>query len=210
MARFIVIIFLLCAVLQEACAQRTAPFISISGNRGFPAITNPLPYEKPQTLFEYIDSTCTFLNQKKTGWTYTAYFEINDSLQELGIRIISPLPDLLSPAKGDITTNAYDEKPEKDNTGFKPEIYLLKAVAKSEDMNFIEMQDMTPLKMKDRLHPTIRLVSKDEKNLLAPGIYKLVIFTQDRSKPSGAFALQFGSIPRIKMPALYSSPDLKK
>jgi hypothetical protein len=210
MARFIVIIFLLCAVLQEACAQRTAPFISVSGNRGFPTITNPLPYEKPQTLFEYIDSTCTFLNQKKTGWTYTVYFEIKDSLQELGIRIISPLPDLLSPAKGDIMTNAFQEKPEKDNTGFKPEIYLLKAVAKSEDMNFIEMQDMTPLKMKDRLHPTIRLVSKDEKNLLAPGIYKLVIFTQDRSKPSGAFALQFGSIPRMPMPALYSSPNFLK
>jgi len=210
MLRFTLLALLTCTSLGKAGAQRLAPFMSLTGNRGFPAITNPVPYEKPQTFFEHIDSTCAFLHQKKTGWTYTAYFEITDSLQEFGIRLISPISDLLSPGKGDLTSTSYDEKKPSDKGGFKPEFYLLKAVAKSDDMNFIELQDMTPVKQKDRPHPTLRIFSMGNKNLLPPGIYKLMIFTQDRAKPSGSFAIQFGSIPRTPMPVFYPTPELSK
>ena len=191
-------------------AQRLAPFTSLTGNRGYPAITQPVPYEKVQSRFEFIDSTCTYLKQKKTGWTYTAWFEIKDSLQELGIRIISPLPDLMSPAKGDVTTPAFDAKPAKDNSGFKPEIYLLKAVAKSDDMNFIELKDMTPVSQRNWKAPSFRITDKGDGTKLSPGIYQIVIFTQDRAKPQGAFALQFGSIPRIQIPVFVHSPTLLK
>ncbi|MFN8153550.1 MAG: hypothetical protein U0Y08_04585 [Bacteroidia bacterium] len=197
---------LVCSI--SASAQRLAPFLSLSGNRGYPAITNPIPYEKPQSRFEYIDSTCTFLIQKKTGWTYTAYFEVKDSLQELGIRVISPLPDLLSPRKGDIVTPAYESKPANAANGFKPEVYLFKA--KPGDVNFVELEDMTPLQRRNWISPGFRLVDSGNGVKLAPGIYKLVIFTQDRKKPSGSFVVEFGSVPKIQMPVLVSSPEALK
>ena len=188
---------------EISSAQRLSPFLSLSGNRGFPAITKPVPYEKPQCRYEYIDSTCTFLIRKKTGWSYTAYFELKDSLQELGIRVISPLSDLLAPRKGDFVTPAYETKPANITIGFQPELYLFKSKPGNE--NFAELEDMTPLQLRDRVSPGIRLVDSGNGVMLAPGIYKLVIVTQDRTKPSGSFVLEFGSIPKVQMPVLVNS-----
>jgi hypothetical protein len=205
------ICFILALINPDLFAQRVAPFTSVSGGRGYPHLTRPVPYEKVQTRFEYIDSTCAFLQLKKTGWSYTAYFEITDSLQELGLRIISPLPDLLSPHKGDVTTSSFDEKPFNDKTGFHAEWYLFKATNNSGELNFAELKDMTPEKLKDRTHPEFRIVDNGDSLRLPPGIYKLILLSRDRNKPAGSFAIQFGSIPRIRIPLFFSSSDqLKK
>ena len=205
------LVIVLCLIASTNCfAQRLAPFTSLTGNRGYPAITQSVPYEKVQSRFEFIDSTCTYLKENKTGWTYTAWFEIKDSLQEFGVRVVSPLPEMFLPAKGDVLTPSFENNQINDNKGFKPEIIILKAVMKSEDMNFVELKDMTPLNQRTKEMPTFRITDKGDKIKLAPGVYQIVISSQDHTKPQGSFALQFGSIPRIKIPEFVHSPTLLK
>lgn len=187
--------------------QRLPPFLSLTGQRGYPAIHQLLPYEKYQTCFEYIDSTCVFVQQQNNSWSYVAYFEIKDSLQEFGFRIISPLPDLLSPGRGDRVTNAFENKPAGNHSGFTPVFQLRRLDIVKGAMQRTALKDMTPEAQKDRLYPVLRQTDQTNGLRIAPGMYQLIIFTANNSALAGSFALQFGSIPHIPMPVFFTSTD---
>lgn len=187
--------------------QRLPPFLSLTGQRGYPAIHQLLPYEKYQSCFEYIDSTCVFLQQQNYSWSYVAYFEIKDSLQEFGFRIISPLPDLLLPGRGDRVTDAFENKPAVNHSGFTPAFHLRRLENMEGSMKFVELKDTTPEAQKDPIYPALRRTDHANGSWISPGLYQLIIFTKDKPGPAGSFALQFGSIPRIPMPVFFSSMD---
>lgn len=198
------IIFLLLVILllsNTSFAQRTNPFLSITGTRGYPAIQQAVPYEKARTYFDYIDSSNVTIYKVEEQNTFSLYFFIENPLQELGLRFISPLPESFSPNKGDQVTYSFENADEPKVKGFNASIALNRIEINNTDTNFIQLIDETPLKFKERNNQTFRITDKNFK----PGWYQLQIISKEKEFPFGYFALQIGSIPVIKFPELFKS-----
>ena len=201
MRKLYLVVLILFNVSSNAFAQRTNPFLSITGTRGYPAIQQAVPYEKARTYFDYIDSNNVTIYKVEEQNAFSLYFFIENPLQELGLRFISPLPELFSPNKGDQVTNMFENADAPKSKGFNASIALNRMEINNADTSFIQLTDETPLKFKERSNPTFRITDKKFK----PGWYQLQIISKEKEIPFGYFALQIGSIPVIKFPELFKS-----
>jgi hypothetical protein len=201
MRKFVFILLVLLNVASHLFAQRTNPFLSITGTRGYPAIQQALPYEKARTQFDYIDSSNVTIYKVEGQNAFSLYFFIDYPLQELGLRFISPLPESFSPNKGDQVTYLFENANAPKSKGFNVSIALNRIEINNADTNFIQLKDETPLKFKERNNPTIRITDKNFK----PGWYQLKIIPKEKEFPFGYFALQIGSIPAMKFPEIFKS-----
>lgn len=196
------IVFLICLFLSNSSfAQRTNPFLSITGTRGYPAIQQAVPYEKARSCFDYIDSSNVTIYKLEDQYAFSLYFYIENLLQELGLRFISPLPVLFSPNKGDQVTYLFENADAPKSKGFNASIALNRIEINNTDTIVIQLIDETPLKFKERNNPTFRITDKNFK----PGWYQLQIISKEKEFPFGYFALQIGSIRVIKFPELFKS-----
>lgn len=201
MRKLFLVVLILFNVGQNVIAQRTNPFLSITGTRGYPAIQQAVPYEKARSCFDYIDSSNVTIYKLEDQYAFSLYFYIENLLQELGLRFISPLPVLFSPNKGDQVTYLFENADAPKSKGFNASIALNRIEINNTDTNFIQLIDETPLKFKERNNPTFRITDKNFK----PGWYQLQIISKEKEFPFGYFALQIGSIPVIKFPELFKS-----
>jgi hypothetical protein len=197
----LLLIILANLIFDIAIAQRTNPFLSITGTRGYPAIQQALPYEKARTQFDYIDSSNVTIYKVEEKFAFSLYFFIENPLQELGLRFISPLPESFSPNKGDQLTYLFENANAPKSKGFKASIALNRIEINNADTIVIQLTDETPLKFKERNNPTFRITDKNFK----PGWYQLQIISKEKEIPFGYFALQIGSIPAMKFPELFKS-----
>jgi len=206
MRKLFLVVLILFNVSSNAFAQRTNPFLSITGTRGYPAVQQAVPYEKARTYFDYIDSSNVTIYKVEEQYTFSLYFYIENPLQELGLRFISPLPESFSPNKGDQVTYLFENVDAPKSKGFNASIALNRIEFNNADTIIIQLKDETPLKFKERSHPTFRITNKNFK----PGWYQLQIISKEKEIPFGYFALQIGSIPVMKFPELFKSlPDVK-
>jgi hypothetical protein len=201
MRKLFLVVLILFNVGLNVFAQRTNPFLSITGTRGYPAIQQAVPYEKEPTLFDYIDSSNVTIYKVEEQFAFSLYFFIENPLQELGLRFISPLPESFSPNKGDQVTYLFENANVPKSKGFKASIALNKIEINNADTIVIQLTDETPLKFKERSNQTIRITDKNFK----PGWYQLQIISKEKEIPFGYFALQIGSIPAMKFPELFKS-----
>ena len=201
MRKLYLVVLILFNVSSNTFAQRTNPFLSITGTRGYPAVQQAVPYEKARSYFYYIDSSNVSIYKVGEQYTFSLYFYIENPLQELGLRFISPLPESFSPNKGDQLTYLFENADAPKSKGFNASIALNRIEINNADTSFIQLTDETPLKFKERSHPTFRITDKNFK----PGWYQLQIISKEKEIPFGYFALQIGSIPVIKFPELFKS-----
>lgn len=201
MRKLFLVVLILFNVGLNVFAQRTNPFLSITGTRGYPAIQQAVPYEKARTCFDYIDSSNVTIYRVGEQNAFSLYFFIENPLQELGLRFISPLPESFSPNKGDQVTYSFENADEPKVKGFNASIALNRIEINNADTIVIQLTDETPLKFKERNNPTIRITDKNFK----PGWYQLQIISKEKEMPFGYFALQIGSIPAMKFPELFKS-----
>jgi hypothetical protein len=201
MRKLFLVVLILFNVGLNVFAQRTNPFLSITGTRGYPSIQHALPYEKARTQFDYIDSINVTIYNVEGQNAFSLYFFIDNPLQELGLRFVSPLPESFSPNKGDQVTYLFENANASKSKGFNASIALNRIEINNADTIVIQLKDETPLKFKERNNPTFRITDKNFK----PGWYQLQIIPKEKEFPFGYFALQIGSIPVMKFPEIFKS-----
>ena len=195
------LIFIL-TISTSLFAQRTNPFLSITGNRGFPEIKQAIPYNKGVGQFDFIDSTDALINQVDSVYAFSLYFDLKDSLQELAFRIISPLPFNFSPNKGDRVSYRFDNSDLNKQVGFEAFLQLSRLVVSQQDSTWVRLKDETPARLKEYSMEAIRITDKNGLSKIPPGVYQLLIKTKLPKRPHGYYAIQFGAIPSIAFPAL--------
>ena len=202
MRKFVFILLVLLNVASHLFAQRTNPFLSITGNRGFPEIKQAIPYNKGIAQFDYVDSTDALITRIDSVYAFPLYFELTDSLQELAFRIISPLPSNFSPNKGDRVSYRFDNSDLDKLVGFEAFLQLSRLVVSQQDFTWVRLKDETPARLKEHSMEAIRITDKNGLSKIPPGIYQLLIKTKSPIRPHGYYAIQFGAIPSINFPAL--------
>jgi hypothetical protein len=202
MRKFVFILLVLLNVDSHLFAQRTNPFLSITGNRGFPEIKQAIPYNKGIGQFDYVDSTDAFIMRIDSVYSFPLYFELTDSLQELAFRIISPLPSNFSPNKGDRVSYRFDNSDLDKQVGFEAFLQLSRLVVSQQDSTWVRLKDESPARLKEHSMEAIRITDKNGLSKIPPAVYQLLIKTKLPKRPHGYYAIQFGAIPSIAFPAL--------
>ena len=209
--RFLFLLLFAVAV-SSASAQRTEPF-SASAAKG--RLTGT-PYEYSQSYFEFIDSKNEFVKSINDSDQYILYFFIDDSLTELGIRVLSPIPGLTTPNKGNIATASYEAHSNELTKGFDANITLYKADGAAnrsllilDDRNYtwkLIAENDKNSELRDNKNPLIRL----ENTSIDAGLYMLSINSHSLKKLKGSFLLQIGTNHGVRINNLQKSPYLLK
>jgi hypothetical protein len=126
---------------------------------------------------------------------YFLYFHLNDTLPDLGLRIVNPVPALCMPSTGDAVSDNYYAH-EQDKSGrFNTWMALEREDAPSE-WRQIEFND-DGKEAPEATNSIIRI--DDKKNYrLVPGNYRVVITSSKKEKLAGGFLVQSGSYGNIK------------
>jgi hypothetical protein len=114
------IIFILILLHQTSWAQRLEPFGS-GGNKKTGMNARSIPYENTLFYFECINDNNDFLvRDGKEGSLCDVLFSGRQPVQEIGLRVLSPIPELVSPNRGHIVTADYSDSCDYKEKGFDP------------------------------------------------------------------------------------------
>jgi hypothetical protein len=170
--------------------------------------TNRNPYDTQGSYFEYIGDENTFLQTEKGKEIYTLYFFIEDTLTELGIRVLSPVPELTSPNKGHIATEDFlncKNRSEGFNSfvsiSIADHIHVIKelsGLATQPTWKVIGENDDSK-EMENPENSLIRIVNGKNNIFLWPGLYRIQISAPDKKELIGSFLLQTGTIPAVQL-----------
>ena len=173
--------------------------------------TNRNPYDTQGSYFEYIGDENTFLQTEKGKEIYTLYFFIEDTLTELGIRVLSPVPELTSPNKGHLVTEDFYTSKNK-SKGFNSLLSISKADEPEKRMELLQFNKEPTWKVigenddsKEMDNPEnslIRIVNGKNNIFLWPGLYRIQISAPDKKELIGSFLLQTGTIPAVQLSPL--------
>ena len=201
----------LCSSLSNA--QRLSLFGSETNKRVYGEQVNRNPYDASLSYFECIDSVNAFVVNENGKEFYTLYFFIEDSLTELGIRVLSPVPELTSPNKGHLATEDFYNSKNK-SKGFNSFLSISKAVGLEKRNELLQFKDEPTWKLmgenddsKEMENPEnslIRIVNGKNNIFLWPGLYRIQISTSNKKELIGSFLLQTGIIPTIQLSPLVS------
>ena len=198
---------------QSLFAQRLPLFGSESSKRMYGERTNRNPYDTQGSYFECIGDGNTFLQTENGKEFYTLYFFIEDTLTELGIRVLSPVPELTSPNKGHLVTEDFYTSKNK-SKGFNSLLSISKADEPEKRMELLQFNQEPTWKVigenddsKEMDNPEnslIRIVNGKNNIFLWPGLYRIQISAPDKKELIGSFLLQTGIIPAIQLSPLVS------
>ncbi len=201
----ITLLFLMTA--NVAWAQRTEPFCASKPKDKLIGT----PYDYTQSYFEFIGDKNPFIKQVNDSDNYVIYFFLDDSLSELGIRVLSPIPPLTTPNKGNIATDEYSMHSTELNKGFDAHIALFRAVGnhKREELNLADdryewltiAENDNNYEMRDYKNPLLRI----ENASIPAGLYMISIGSREYKKLKGSFLLQIGSNPGVRINNLQRS-----
>jgi len=208
--------FLFLLLYSSLCnAQRLAPFGSETNKLEYGERVNRIPYDASVSYFECIDSGSTFIRHENEKEFYTLYFFIDDSLSEIGLRVLSPVPELTSPNKGHFATEEFYNSKNR-NKGFNTFVSLTKAGTiknrsdlsdfKKEPEWFIIGQNDDSKEMDNPENSLFRVMNGKNNIYLSPGLYRIRISSSEINKESliGSFLLQIGAIPAAPLSPLVS------
>lgn len=193
--------------VSTAYAQRTEPFCASKPKDKLIGT----PYDYTQSYFEFIDTHNAFVKQVNDSDRYVIYFFLDDSLSELGIRVLSPIPPLTTPNKGNIATDDYSLHANELNKGFDAQIALFRATGthSRNDLNLADENyswfqiafNDNNYENSDYKNPLLRL----ENTSIPEGLYMLSIGSREFKKLRGSFLLQIGSNPGVRINNLQRS-----
>lgn len=174
---------------------------------------NRNPYDTQGSYFECIGDGNTFLQTEKGKEIYTLYFFIEDTLTELGVRVLSPVPELTSPNKGHIATEDFINCKNR-SEGFNSFVSIstadqihekkeLSTLATQPTWNVIGENDDSK-EMDNPENSLLRIVNGKTDIYLAPGLYRIQISSATKKALKGSFLLQTGTLPAIQLSPLVS------
>ena len=209
---FICFIINLALSASTANAQRVDKFAS-NGKVYKPLITY-FGYINPESMPDEI------LNGKNF---YYLYFKIADTVPEIGVRIISPVPTVLMPDKGDLVAENYFDN-EKDKTHyFDTWIAIERAIdlnqkdfSKSDTtIKWIQLgfnddsSELFPQPNGKYNNSLLRLKTKpdDATKIAPPGLYRLRFTDNKNRQMFGSFVIQLGTTASTFKLLLVKNPE---
>ena len=209
---FLPLLFLfLCSSLSNA--QRLSLFGSETNKRVYGEQVNRNPYDASLSYFECIDPGNAFVVKENGKEFYTLYFFIEDTLTEVGFRVLSPVHELTSPNKGHLATEDFYNSKNK-SKGFNSLVRISKAAGlekrnellnyKSEPSWKLMGENDDSKEMDNPKNSLIRIVNGKNNIFLWPGLYRIQISTSEKEELIGSFLLQTGTIPAVQLSPLVS------
>lgn len=199
----------LCSSLSYA--QRLPLFGSETSQRKYGEQVNRNPYDASLSYFEFIDSGNAFVVKENGKEFYILYFFIEDTLTELGFRVLSPVPELTSPNKGHLATEDFYNSKNK-SKGFNSFLSISKADGIEKRNELLQNKTEPTWKLigenddsKEMDNPKnslIRMVNGKNNIFLWPGLYRIQISTSEKEELIGSFLLQTGTIPTVQLSPL--------
>lgn len=194
-------------VSLQVSGQRLDPFMSKSYVAMDGEAKELLPYEKPLRYFDYIHQTDPpdTLDSNRVG--YYLYFTLPEKVNELGIRLLSPVPELASPNRGDIETESYTTLSLSQKSNWLDAGFILEFGTLSVENIFTVVYHLgenhqsndVPPQPNGKYHNALyRLVRED----LPAGLYRitLVIERGDQAElPSGSYLFEIGTVPSVRI-----------
>jgi hypothetical protein len=201
---FISIIFT-CSITQ---AQRLNVFGAELGKQERNGKELRMPYNGTKCYFGFIDSTWKVADTAAGKSFYYLYFNLPDTAEEIGVRLMSPVSTVIFPDKGDVVEKGYYDYRKNNNDWFDPWIALERQIfykdsansdsIKSEWIMLAGNDDNDELFEQPSWKKTnalFRVISDSLKVtlILEPALYRIVISSTKAKELSGSFILQIGT-----------------
>ena len=206
----IVLYFFAAATISNA--QRLDRFGAETGSSNRNGSVHRLGYTDIKSYYGYIEPGSVPDKLSGGRFYYYLYFYISDTLPEIGVRMIAPVPELISPDKGDFASENYFAMEKEKSLSFNTWIELERAEQiKSKEEISEKIDDATwkllgfnddAEEMFNKTNSLLRLKSNPREPLI-PGLYR-VAFTSSGKKEEvkGGFLIQVGStvlLPGVKL-----------
>lgn len=192
---------------SQAFGQRLDPFLSKSHVANDGEVKEQLPYEKPIRYFDYIKQSdrADIIDSNYIG--YYHYLTLTETVNEIGIRLISPVPELASPNRGDIETESFTALNHAKKTQWFDAGFILEYGTLSGENKFNVVfhlgenhrsKEVPPQPDGSYHNALYRLVREN----LPAGEYRLTMIVE-RSEhdllPEGSYLLEIGTVPPVKL-----------
>jgi hypothetical protein len=207
------LIAILILLNQTSWAQRLEPFGS-GGNKKTGMNARSIPYENTLFYFECINDNNDFLVKDGKKEAYVMYFFLEDSLQEIGLRVLSPIPELVSPNRGHIVTANYLDSCDYKEKGFDPVLKISRSKKQFSRTELSQLETKPEFillgendnndEMNVKENALIRLQSNADSLNLSPGLYSISISSATKNPMRGNFLLQIGTVPAKRISPLSS------
>jgi hypothetical protein len=187
------------------CAQRLSPFESVTLNMQQNQEERQIPYEKTVSFFGYISDSChADSDAYEDKPVYYHYFFCPAMLSELGIRLISPVPELFFADRGDIESEEFISKNQSEKaTWFDAAIRLEKidinTTDQSESGKIIAInyksKDVPGLPNGKSENPLIRIIN----DTVSEGFYRIAVINEiSEQTRTGSYVIQIGTVPGMR------------
>lgn len=197
-------------------AQRLDKFTAKTGSMNRNGKIIALPYSDCITYFGFFHPDTTATTNPKKNNCIKLYLNLLEDINEIGIRIISPVPENFFPDKGDQLSASYTFHENEKFNYFDPFIKLYKAdtinpsfvnwILISENDNHNETGAQPSGKKNNAL---IRIFDPENTTLktVLKGLYKIEILSVDSFPKSGSFILQTCNTSFNRIIKLSENPD---
>ena len=186
------------------------------------------PYTSVINYFGFIDSTWvptdTLISTTKGNLldrkVYSLCFNLPDTVHEIGLRMISPVPSEVYPGAGDIVEKGFYDYRKIHHTYFDPCIHLDQEYniiyivsPDSEQVSWYRMiigdndnSDEVFVQPSGKKNNSLLRILSDSTTNLNPGNYRVLISFPENQKIEGSFILQLGSTVTLPKMKIYRKP----
>ncbi len=168
-----------------------------------------IPYQKIVTYFGYIEPSSDTNMIKVSSKKYFLYFILTDTAKEIGLRLVSPVPYVVMPDKGDLFSENYFENEKDKKTYFDPSVLIertasfdiadklkndkhFKWLLLGENDDSFELFAQPDGKNHNAL---LRIVngSENQEKIITPGLYRISFTTKKGETVKGSYVIQLGA-----------------
>lgn len=201
--------------LNKIAAGDGLPELTSSKTKSLGFTKVSVPYANTTNYFGYIDKDVQPDAQINGKNAYFIYLWVPGAIDELGVRMISPVGKLAEPEKGDFVQNNFEKKFDaKDKTWFDTWIRVermdvvnpssIKTANKV--IQVLDEDDDGDDTYEEKRHSKYNSLSRIKTELSSPtkalvrGLYRISLTTYKKGKVEGSFVASVGSnIPGVKM-----------
>lgn len=201
--------------LNKLTAGDGLPTLTSSIEKGIGFAKVSVPYANSVNYFGYIDKESKADEVIKGKNAYYIYAWVPAALDELGVRMISPVGDLAKPEKSDFVQSGFKKKNKKDgNTWFDTWLRV-------ERMDVVESDKIKDAKdsiqvlatnddgddtYKEKRHAKYNSLTRIQTDVSSPtkalvrGLYRIALTTYKRGEVEGSFVATVGTnVPGVKL-----------
>lgn len=206
-------------IVVSSTGQRLERFGAETGMEERNGIVHRSGYSGLVNYYGYIKHGASPDDMRNGKPVFYLYFYLNDTLPEIGVRLITPVPEVVFPDKGDIVSENYLQNENEKSGTFNSWIILERAYSIKSFADIATKLDKTGWLRLDQNDDADELLNKTnsllrikatDKQFIPPGLYRVGISTLKNDEVKGGFLLQLGAT--IALPGVKLSPkaaDLK-